>query len=135
MPAFMNCSESPERSKRLVGESAQPVARCHGAHKRALIGRIVNDTHPVAQQCAAARLGRRIDGDHPDRLAGLAPGRDQRRAQRGFADARRAGHADDMGFGLAPGDVEQRLCLIAFGIALQAGERGGECALAASTKR
>ena len=93
--------------------SASPPSRSRAAIERtktALVGRVVDDAHAVAQQRAAARLGRRIDRDHADGLAGPAPGRDQRRAERGFADAGRSGDADDMRrVGCAPGRVEQAL--------------------------
>ena len=84
------------RRQRLIGEPAQPVARRHRAHEAALVARVVDDAHPVAQQRAATGLGRRIDGDHADGLAALAPGRDQRGTERGLADARRPGDADDV---------------------------------------
>lgn len=95
----------------------------------------MDDPHPVAQQRAAARPRRGIDGDYADRPAGASPRRDQGGAKGGFADARRTGDADDMRPRLAPCGVEQRLRGFAVGIALQAGEGGGQGSLAVRAER
>ncbi len=118
-------------AKRLVGEPAQPVAGGHRAHEDTLVGAVMDDAYAITQKRPAARLGGRIDGDHADALARLAPRHDQGGAQRGLADSRRSGDAHDMGARLAPRRVEQRLRRLAFGIALQLGERGGQRPLAA----
>ena len=95
------------RRDRLVGQAAEPVARCHGADENALIFRVGRHARAVAEKRAAGAPRRRIDRDHAHRLAAPAPVAQQRVGERRFADAGRPGQARRMGAGLRECGVEQ----------------------------
>ena len=95
----------------------------------------MDDAHAVAEQGAAAGLGGRIDRDHPDALAALAPGRDQGRAEGGFSDAGRAGDTDHVGLRGAPGLVEQGQGPGTVTVAFEVDKRGRQGPLATATER
>ncbi len=119
----------------LVGESAQPIARRHRAHEDAAIRGVVHDAHAVAQKSTAAGFGRGVDGNHADPQTVPAPGRQQRGAKRGFADARWAGDAQYKGLGGAPGLAQQGKWRIAVAVAFEIDQRRRQRALAAVTQR
>ena len=66
-------------------EAAEPLAGGHRADEDVAVGGVVLDPRAVAEQRAAAALGRRVDGEHGDRSAAPAPLAQQRREQRRLA--------------------------------------------------
>ena len=102
--------------------------------------RVGVDPRAVAEQRAAGALGGRVDGEHGDGAAAVAPGARERAQQRRLAGAGRPGHADHVRGRLAAeprgGDLgQQRGDLLARGrraVLDQVQRRGrrGEVALA-----
>ena len=132
--------ERLRRGARRGREAAQALSRRHRADEDAAVGRVGVDPRAVAEQRAARALRRRIDGEHADRPAALAPDAHERAQQRRLARAGRAGDADDVRGRLAAepprADLgEQRGDLVALrgGPVLEQverGRRGAQVALA-----
>ena len=78
-----------QRLQRRLGEAAGVAARAHRADEDARVEEVVGEADPVAEQRALGERARRVDGDHPDRLA-AAHVADQRRGEARLADARAA---------------------------------------------
>ncbi len=78
------------------GQAAEPAAGGRGADQDAVVLGVVIDPGAVAEQRAAGALGRRVDGEHGDRVARIAPRRDQSREQGGLPGPGRTGDPDEV---------------------------------------
>ncbi|MBZ0146858.1 MAG: hypothetical protein K8F62_04845, partial [Pseudorhodoplanes sp.] len=91
IPPGWDAIEVPARAK-----AAETLSRGHRADEDRMIIGIGAQARAVAQERAARTARRGIDGDNADALAKRAPAPDQRADERRFADAGRAGDADDV---------------------------------------
>ena len=90
------CVQQQQRSGARFGQTAHPAAGGHGADEHPRVTAVFRHPHPIPQQRAAAERAGRVHGQDRDRQADLAVAGGQRRHERRFARARRAGYADQM---------------------------------------